>query len=112
MTSEDRSKSTFDEIAHELASARAGVKQSKMMGMPCLKIEGKMFAGYFEGNMTFKLSGGAHARALALPGARLFDPSEQGRPMKEWVQVPDDLADEWRGLAEEALRYVRPAGRE
>ena len=39
--------------------------------------------------MVFKLPDpDAHARALALDGAHLFDPCGKGRPFKEWVVVP------------------------
>ena len=56
--------------------------------------------------MTFKLRGPAHARALELAGARLFDPSAIGRPMKEWVEVPAASADRWDELAQEALKTL------
>jgi len=52
--------------------------------------------------MIFKLAGRAHAEALALPGATLFEPMA-GRPMKAWVQVPATAADHWEMLAEAAL---------
>ena len=64
-------------------------------------------AGYTDGTMTFKLPEPARSRALEIPGARLFDPSGVGRPMKEWVQVPAAASDRWPELAEEALAYLR-----
>jgi hypothetical protein len=58
--------------------------------------------------MTFKLPDPeVHARALALEGAHLFDPSGQGRPFKEWVVVPEAHADRWADFSQHALR---PAG--
>ena len=85
-----------------------GAQTGKMFGMPCLKTDaGKAFSGYFLGDMVFKLRAQEdHARALGLPGAHLFDPSEQGRPMKEWVKVPGDSAGEWLELARAALRSM------
>ncbi len=78
-----------------------------MFGMPCLKTDaGKAFGGYFHGDMVFKLKEPDHARALRLPGARLFDPSEQGRPMKEWVQVPNGSAGDWVELGRAALHSI------
>ena len=65
----------------------------------------KAFAGFHENAMVFKLSGQEHADALALPGARLFDPMG-GRPMKEWVVVPATHANMWLDLARAAMRYV------
>ena len=95
----------YDQIASELAAQEA--QRGAMFGMPCLKANGKAFAGYFRNDMVFKLSGTAHARALALPGAHLFDPSEQDRPMKAWVQVPASSANEWEDLAQAAYRLVQ-----
>ena len=75
--------------------------------MPCVKRSGKAAAGYYQGEMVFKLPDPAtREQALALDGALLFDPMG-GRPMKEWVQVPPAHADRWPELAELALR---PAG--
>ena len=76
----------YDALAQAMV-AGSGVVAGKMFGMPVLKLGGKAFAGYQGGCMVFKLRGPAHARALGLPGAALFDPMG-GRPMKEWVQVP------------------------
>ncbi len=82
------------------------VVSGKMFGMPTLTIHGKAFAGLFKDAMVFKLRGPDHARALALPGTRLFDPSGRGRPMKEWVEVPPKHAARWTRLARQALAYV------
>ena len=100
ISSEGRER--YDAIAQSLV-AGAGATAAKMMGMPILKKDGKAFAGYASGSMTFKLCGPAHGRALEVAGARLFDPSGRGRPMKEWVEVPASAAAEWEGLAKAAL---------
>ncbi|HEX6508313.1 MAG TPA: hypothetical protein VF221_11835 [Chloroflexota bacterium] len=91
----------YERIAEELTAG--GAIRGAMFGMPCLKFGRKAFAGYFHGDMVFKLRGPAHARALALPGARLFDPSARGRPMKVWVQVPGACSSEWLDLGRDAL---------
>jgi hypothetical protein len=92
------------------ALARSGnATPGKMMGMPTLYVGGKAFAGYFDGDMVFKLGGDAHAAALAMKGAHLFDPSNMGRPMKEWVVVPKAHAAEWSRLGRQALDYVAAA---
>jgi hypothetical protein len=56
--------------------------------------------------MVFKLEGEAHATALALPGAMLFDPSGMGRPMKAWVRVPLEQASQWPRLASSGAQGV------
>ena len=100
----------YDELVDDLCARHDDVEPSQMMGMPCVKRSGKMVAGFAksEGAMVFKLPElDVHARALALAGAHLFDPSGEGRPFKEWVVVPEAHVDNWESLAHEALR---PAG--
>ena len=97
----------YDKLVSEL-TRQPGVTAGKMFGMPTLKIGGKAFAGNHDGDMVFKLSGEAHARALAIPGAHLFDPMG-GRPMKEWVVVPAAQSAVWAELADAALEYCAPS---
>ena len=62
-----------------------GVAPGKWFGKPCLKVDGKVLAALWGGDMAFKLSGEAHKEALDIEGAHLFDPRGKGHPMKEWV---------------------------
>lgn len=96
--------SEYEAVVAEM-TATSPATASKMFGMPCLKINGKAFAGYTDGSMVFKISGATHAEALALSGAHLFDPMG-GRPMKEWVVIPPMHAARWLDLARDAMRYV------
>jgi hypothetical protein len=96
----------YDAVVSEML-ATTPTSSGKMFGMPCLKnAHGKAYAGYVEGEMVFKLGGTSHAEALALSGARLFDPSERGRPMKEWVVVPIEHVSRWLEFARDAYNYV------
>ena len=96
----------YEAVVSEMM-ATTPTSSGKMFGMPCLKnSNGKAFAGYFEGEMVFKLGGASHAEALALSGAKLFDPSERGRPMKEWVVMPIEHVWEWLEFARDAFDYV------
>jgi len=95
---------TWDELVADV-TARYPLRESKMFGMPCLKREnGKVVAGAWkDGGLTVKLTDEkARERALALPGAELFDPG-MGRRMREWVLVPAAQSDEWLRLVEQAL---------
>ena len=96
----------FEELCDDLLARNADLERTKMMGMPSLKRNGKLVAGFVgsEDAMVFKLEDpAAHAEALALDGAHLFDPGGRGRPFKEWVVVPPALAERWPALAEKAL---------
>jgi hypothetical protein len=103
-------QAAYEAVVSEMM-ATSPTTSGKMFGMPCLKnSNGKAFAGYFESTMVFKLGGASHADALALSGARLFDPSERGRPMKEWVVVPFEHVSRWLECARDAFDYVAEKG--
>lgn len=85
-----------------IGAAKHGVSISAMFGKRALKVAGKAFASLWGDSLVFKLSGDAHARALALKGAARFDPSGMNRPMKQWIVVPKAHAKEWASLAEAA----------
>jgi hypothetical protein len=89
---------------YDIGSAQPGAESGKLFGKPCFKRNGKAFLCFFKNEIVFKLTGDAHAAALAVPGAQLFDPSGKGRPMKEWVQVPP--AGNWEGLAASATELT------
>jgi hypothetical protein len=57
--------------------------------------------------MIFKLEGEDLENAMKLSGAKQFDPSGMGRPMKGWVQLSDKHAAKWKTLAVKATDYVR-----
>lgn len=81
-------------------------EQSQMFGKPCFKIGEKAFVAFFQDEMVFKLAGDIHAQALALEGAKLFDPAGNGRAMKQWVQVPFAHRENWVIFAKQACEYV------
>jgi hypothetical protein len=89
-----------------LGRAIPAAEESRMFGKACFKLNGKAFVAFFQDEMVFKLSGDYHRKALALHGAKLFDPSGKGRAMKEWVQVPFIHQAQWNTLAKAASAYV------
>jgi hypothetical protein len=92
-----------EERFHAIAASLPGMSEGKMFGALCIKApNGKAGVMLHKGEMVFKLSGERLTEALALDGARNFDPSG-GRPMKEWVQLPVEHADRWQRYAEEAM---------
>jgi len=96
----------YEDLCDDLIARHPGIERTKMMGMASVKRDGKLVAGFVaaEEAMAFKLTDpGAHAEALALAGAHLFDPSGKGRPFKEWIVVPPAHAARWPQLAESAV---------
>ena len=99
-------RALFDQIARDLAMKYADVTTGQIFGKACIKTHGKALAAFFQGDIALKLAGDDHGVALALDGARLWDPSGKHRPMKEWVQIPFACARAWPELAAQALKYV------
>jgi hypothetical protein len=99
----------YEVLCDDLIARHPGIERAKMMGMASVKRDGKLVAGFVaaEDAMAFKLTDpDAHAQALALAGAHLFDPSGKGRPFKEWVVVPPAHEKRWAELAAAAIRHA------
>ncbi|MEI6881836.1 MAG: hypothetical protein WCK82_10985 [Bacteroidota bacterium] len=90
----------------EIGKSLSGAIQSQMFGKPCFKINGKAFICFFQNEMVFKLNGDFHKEAIALGGAKLFDPSGKNRAMKEWVQVPFSYKNKWTEFAKASFVYI------
>lgn len=93
----------FESLAADVAGA--GVTVGKMFGATSLMVGSKAVGCLHGDGVAFKLGreSAAHAEALALPGADLFDPSGMGRPFRDWVVVPLASAAQWPQLADSAL---------
>ncbi len=61
----------------------------RMFGYPCAFVRGNLFMGLHERNMMLRLSP-EHRAELIAAGGRPFEPMP-GRPMKEYVTVPEDV---------------------
>lgn len=96
-------ESVFEELATELAPG--GAVTGKMFGARSINLRNKAFACLQGEIIALRLGAGsaAHSAALALPGARLWDPSGMKRPFKDWVAVPPTGAAELSDLAASAL---------
>lgn len=95
-----------EQLYIKIGESLKNVELSQMFGKPCLKLNGKAFAAFFQEEMVFKLKGEVHQEALKLKGSKLFDPSGKGRPMKDWVQVPFVHRSKWEALANESTKSL------
>jgi len=92
---------------HELTGQIPDVEPGKMFGALCFKTpNGKAAAMFWHDFLVVKLSGKARDEALSLDGTRFFDPMD-GRPMKEWIQIPFAYQHQWKEFALSAAVYVR-----
>jgi TfoX/Sxy family transcriptional regulator of competence genes len=79
-----------DAFAQAIADA-PGVERRQMFGYPAAFTRSHMFASLFQDQMIVRLSE-ADRHALAQEGGRAFEPMP-GRPMREYVTVPEAIRD-------------------
>jgi hypothetical protein len=74
----------FEDIVDAICAWHEEARASKVFSMPCVKRSGKVVFGLSRTGMVFKLTDpDVHRRALALPGAHLFDPSGRGEAFRK-----------------------------
>lgn len=88
-----------EELFHKIAAELPDAVEGKMFGALCIKApNGKAGVMFWKEYMIFKLSGDEEKEALALKGAKLFDPMD-GRPMNGWVQLSEEHKSKWKKYA-------------
>ena len=108
-----REAKVFGEIVDLMSAAHADVEPGKMMSSEALKVGGKVFCFFRQGDeaMVFKLGKAAETERPELAGWQWLNPFKNRGPMKAWYQVPLAKKQHWQRLADEALDVVRE-GRE
>lgn len=103
MNDKKASHPLYESLVQALVEQDPALTPGKLFGMPCLKQGKKAVLGAFDGGVVFKLEGPAHAQAMALEGAALFDPGGKGRPMKAWVVLGPEHQASWLDYSMAAL---------
>jgi hypothetical protein len=75
-------------------------------GSSALKVKDKIFAMLVGGRLVVKLPRARVDALVAAGDGECFDPRHNGHVMKEWLVVAPGHEDEWRTLAQDAMRYV------
>ena len=88
--------------------AGADISLRKMFGYPAAFANGKLFIGLHQNDFIMRLSEQDRARFTAEFGERTFEPMK-GRPMREYVRLPEQLLADARKRAawiKRSLRYA------
>ncbi|WP_021591434.1 hypothetical protein [Actinomadura welshii] len=100
---------TPEELFWELAEpmlADSAITRSTMMGLPCLRHDGRFFAALDRRSaaLLIKLPRSRVAKLIADGRGRPFAPA--GRTFREWVALPSPDRRLWRALLEEARGFA------
>jgi hypothetical protein len=102
-----KAEAFFTDLIEQIPNAKPG----KMFGALCMKMpNGKSGAMFWKDNIVVKLQGEAFQEAMHLDGTHLFEPME-GRPMKEWVQIPFDYKNKWKTFATISAQSIEAIGK-
>lgn len=86
----------------------AGITRRKMFGYPAVFANGNLFIGLHQNDFIMRLSEKDRARFSAEFGERIFEPMK-GRPMREYVRLPEELLNDGRKRAtwiKRSLQYA------
>jgi hypothetical protein len=103
--SRTRGEARFASLSEHLVQ-EAGVTRSKMMGFPCLRLDGAFFAScdHRTGDLVVKLNEQRVSELLDAHRGEPFAPN--GRRFREWVAIPARDQRRWPKLLDEALRLA------
>jgi TfoX/Sxy family transcriptional regulator of competence genes len=91
-------------ILEEAAEPFAVIERRKMFGCPAYYVNGNMFAGVYGQQLFLRLPPEGRAELMALD-AKPFEPLA-GRPMKEYVSLPEAIVRDPEALDEWMRRSV------
>ncbi|MEI6091239.1 MAG: hypothetical protein WCR42_12360 [bacterium] len=96
-----------EEYFYQLVDEIPDVQLGKMFGTLCMKTpNGKAAAMFWRDDIVVKLNDDFLHEVISFEGAKLFAPMD-GRPMKEWVQIPYAYKDRWKEFALIAVESVK-----
>ena len=105
MDAEERFAAVVERLSGRPGVTPPGAPGGHGFGRDALKVQGAIFAMPWRGGLAFKLPRQRVAALLADGTGVPFD-AGKGRPMREWVGIPDGAAVDDAALAEEALEFV------
>lgn len=99
-------RSSFDALRETLAREH-GASIGLLYGKPAALAGELAFVCFHHNACAFRLHGRAREHALALPGARRFDPLKPEAEGGDWVMLGAAHASRWERLALEALACTK-----
>ncbi len=109
MIADSASESHFWDLADELIEAGAAAR-STMMGLPCLRADGRFFASYDPrtSSLVVKLPASRVDDLIDSGDGQAFAPA--GRRFREWAAISSSHTRLWPSLLQEALEFAGAHG--
>ena len=102
--STQQAEAAFDRFRDDEAES-ANIEEIKFFGFRALRLNGASFVILDGDALAFKLGEDALQAALALEGAKRWNP--YGREKKKWIQVPAGQATAWDDCFDQAAQLAR-----
>ncbi len=99
----DKEEKLFNSIVEEFTNRHSNVTFGKMMSSPALKYGGKVFAFFYDRQMTFKLGEDFDPASAGIKKVKLLNPFKTKGPLKGWYVIGFDQNKKWRELTRLAL---------
>jgi TfoX/Sxy family transcriptional regulator of competence genes len=103
-----KSPQSLIDLFDESVPSGSGITRRKMFGYPAAFANDKLFIGLHQNDFIMRLSKQDRARFTAEFGDRTFEPMK-GRPMREYVRLPEELLGDARNRASWIKRSLRYA---
>ena len=103
----DKEESMYLIIGDKLIKKHDGIVHGKMMSSPGLKYKNKVFAFYYNREMTFRLGKGFDLNKLGINKFSLLSPFKNKPPLAAWFNIPYEFRKHWEELAEIALSKLK-----
>src|SRR5882724_11179814 len=93
-----KSPQALIDLFDKAVPASANVSRRQMFGYPAAFANGNLFIGLHQNDFIIRLSAEDRTRFSARYGERTFEPMK-GRPMREYVRLPEQLLTDARRRA-------------
>ena len=100
-----RPETLFDAATRQYASDRRVSSGTGFGSSAGLRVDGRIFAMLVRDELVVKLPARRVADLLSRNEGRRFE-AGKGRPMREWICVAQDQAEQWPRLIDEAFEFV------
>lgn len=101
-------RTRFDTICEYMVRAH-GASTGSLYNKPCAMLRGEAFLYFHQNWAAFRLRGRVRLQALALAGAKFWDPLGREGPSMDWVIVPDAHFLRWDRFAVESVKQAEKA---